>query len=197
MLIQTKYHDNSTRGFRIVTWRQRRIDRHNESEDAHFCTFWCEFAENKDAELIIQKFLPSEIFKGIHFSFIHIISPCCNANITYKEGQWSEILPRESDAYHWQWIKCTQINRQSCYNGTGETTCRVRSRKGRRGVTERPCPYIPDIYNCISPDPITIATRSKGWTVFVRSNTRNMGSNITWGMDVCVRLFCVCAVLCV
>jgi hypothetical protein len=32
---------------------------------------------------------------------------------------------------------------------------------------------------------------------FVGSNTGNMGSNPTPGMDVCVRLFCVCVVLCV
>jgi hypothetical protein len=29
------------------------------------------------------------------------------------------------------------------------------------------------------------------WTVFTRSNTGIVGSNPTWGMDVCVRLFCV------
>jgi hypothetical protein len=42
--------------------------------------------------------------------------------------------------------------------------------------------------------PITGAARSKTWTVFARSNTGVMGSNPTRGMDVCVRLFCVCAV---
>jgi hypothetical protein len=35
--------------------------------------------------------------------------------------------------------------------------------------------------------PITVA----------RSNTGIVGSNPTQGMDVCVRLFCVCVVLCV
>jgi hypothetical protein len=43
---------------------------------------------------------------------------------------------------------------------------------------------------------ITVAAQSKAWTVFARSNTGIMGSNPTWGMDVCVRLFCLCAVLC-
>jgi hypothetical protein len=33
-------------------------------------------------------------------------------------------------------------------------------------------------------------------TVFARSNSGIVGSNPTQGMDVCVRLFCICAVLC-
>jgi hypothetical protein len=44
--------------------------------------------------------------------------------------------------------------------------------------------------------PITVAALSKAWTVFVHSNTGIVGSNTTWGMDICVRLFCVCIVLC-
>jgi hypothetical protein len=44
--------------------------------------------------------------------------------------------------------------------------------------------------------PFTVAARSKAWTVFVRSNTGIVGSNHTWGIDDCVRLFCVCAVPC-
>jgi hypothetical protein len=44
--------------------------------------------------------------------------------------------------------------------------------------------------------PITVAARSEAWTVFVRSNAGIVGSNSVQGMDVCVRLFCVCAVLC-
>jgi hypothetical protein len=39
--------------------------------------------------------------------------------------------------------------------------------------------------------------RSKAWTVFASSKFGVVGSNPTRGMDVCVRLFCVCAVLCV
>jgi hypothetical protein len=35
------------------------------------------------------------------------------------------------------------------------------------------------------------ALRSKAWTVFGRSNPGIVNSNPTWGMDVCVRLFCV------
>jgi hypothetical protein len=45
--------------------------------------------------------------------------------------------------------------------------------------------------------PITVASRSKAWTIFARSNAAIVGSNPTQGMDVCVRLFCVCVVLCV
>jgi hypothetical protein len=42
----------------------------------------------------------------------------------------------------------------------------------------------------------TVAARSKARTVFACPNTGIMGSNPTQGMDVCLRLFCVCAVLC-
>jgi hypothetical protein len=34
--------------------------------------------------------------------------------------------------------------------------------------------------------PITVAARSKAWTVFARSNTGIVGSNPSQGMDVCV-----------
>jgi hypothetical protein len=44
--------------------------------------------------------------------------------------------------------------------------------------------------------PITVTVLSKAWTLFARSNTGVMGSNPTRGMDVCVRFFCICAVLC-
>jgi hypothetical protein len=47
------------------------------------------------------------------------------------------------------------------------------------------------------PVPITVAAWSKPWTVFAHSNTGIAGSNPTWDMDVCVRLFCVCAIPCV
>jgi hypothetical protein len=40
--------------------------------------------------------------------------------------------------------------------------------------------------------PITVAARSKAWTVFARSNAGIMGSSPTENMDVCVCLFCVC-----
>jgi hypothetical protein len=43
--------------------------------------------------------------------------------------------------------------------------------------------------------PITVAARSKAWTVFARSNAGIVGSNHTQGIHVYVRLFCVC-VLC-
>jgi hypothetical protein len=41
------------------------------------------------------------------------------------------------------------------------------------------------------------AARSNAWTGFARSNTGVVGSNPTRGIDVGVRLFCVCAGLCV
>jgi hypothetical protein len=44
---------------------------------------------------------------------------------------------------------------------------------------------------------ISVAARSKTWTVYTRSNTGIMGSNPIRGMDVCVRLFCDHVVLCV
>jgi hypothetical protein len=44
--------------------------------------------------------------------------------------------------------------------------------------------------------PIKVAAGSEAWTVFARSNTGIVGSNPTWGMDICVHLFCY-VVLCV
>jgi hypothetical protein len=49
----------------------------------------------------------------------------------------------------------------------------------------------------VSMKPIAVAARSKAWTVFARSNYGTVDSNHTQCMDVCVRLFCVCIVLCV
>jgi hypothetical protein len=41
-----------------------------------------------------------------------------------------------------------------------------------------------------------VAARSKSWAVFARSNAGIVGSNLTQGMNVCVRLLlCVCVVL--
>jgi hypothetical protein len=45
--------------------------------------------------------------------------------------------------------------------------------------------------------PITVVAKSEAWTVFARSNTWIVGSNPTRGMDVYVRLFCGCVILCV
>jgi hypothetical protein len=45
--------------------------------------------------------------------------------------------------------------------------------------------------------PITLAARSKAWTVFARTNTGIVGSNPTLCMDVCLRLFCDYVVLCI
>jgi hypothetical protein len=43
---------------------------------------------------------------------------------------------------------------------------------------------------------IAVAARSKAWNVFASSHAGIGGSNATLGMDVCLCLFCVCAVLC-
>jgi hypothetical protein len=44
---------------------------------------------------------------------------------------------------------------------------------------------------------IAVTAQSRAWTVFARSNTGVVDSNPTRRMDVYVRLFCICAVLCV
>jgi hypothetical protein len=44
--------------------------------------------------------------------------------------------------------------------------------------------------------PVIVVARSKTWTVVARSNTGIVVSNPTRGMDICMRLFCVCVVLC-
>jgi hypothetical protein len=44
--------------------------------------------------------------------------------------------------------------------------------------------------------PITVTARSKAWTVIARSNAGIMDSNPIRGMDVCVRLFCLCCPVC-
>jgi hypothetical protein len=38
----------------------------------------------------------------------------------------------------------------------------------------------------------SVAAQSKAWTVFTSSEAGIVSSNPTEGMDVCVRLFCVC-----
>jgi hypothetical protein len=45
---------------------------------------------------------------------------------------------------------------------------------------------------------VTVAEWCKAWTVFARSEAGIVGSNPTHGTDigVCMRLFCVCVVLC-
>jgi hypothetical protein len=45
--------------------------------------------------------------------------------------------------------------------------------------------------------PIRVAALSGAWTIFVHSHAGIMVSSPTRGMHVCVRLFCVCVVLCV
>jgi hypothetical protein len=40
--------------------------------------------------------------------------------------------------------------------------------------------------------PVTVAARSKAWNVFTRLITGVVSSNPTRGMDVCMRLFCLC-----
>jgi hypothetical protein len=57
------------------------------------------------------------------------------------------------------------------------------------------CPVIEVLSNLNMPLLITVASPSKAWTVFFRSDVGIVGSNPTWDIDVCVLLFCVCAVL--
>jgi hypothetical protein len=45
--------------------------------------------------------------------------------------------------------------------------------------------------------PITVAARSKAWTVFGRSNAGIMGSNPIQDMDACVRVYSVFVLSCV
>jgi hypothetical protein len=45
--------------------------------------------------------------------------------------------------------------------------------------------------------PVTVAELSKACTVFARSEAGILSSDPTQGMDVSVRSFCVCALLCV
>jgi hypothetical protein len=44
---------------------------------------------------------------------------------------------------------------------------------------------------------VTVTARSRTWTLFDSSNTGILGSNPIQGLNICVRLFWVCAVLCV
>jgi hypothetical protein len=44
---------------------------------------------------------------------------------------------------------------------------------------------------------MTVAVRSKTWTVFALSNAGIVGSNPTYDMDVHVRLFCIYVFPCV
>jgi hypothetical protein len=87
-----------------------------------------------------------------------------------------------------------------------ETPCAERSE--RRGNIANYCCAIAFRGFCVSTSPawgdyatlrtsITVAVRSKAWTVFERWNIGIVGSNPTQGMDVRMHLFCVCAVLCV
>jgi hypothetical protein len=43
---------------------------------------------------------------------------------------------------------------------------------------------------------ITVAAQSKALTDFASSNTEIVVSNPTQGMNVCVRLFCLCCSVC-
>jgi hypothetical protein len=45
--------------------------------------------------------------------------------------------------------------------------------------------------------PITVASRSKAWTGFARSNTGLVDSIPTWGMDICVYVYYVFVLSCV
>jgi hypothetical protein len=56
--------------------------------------------------------------------------------------------------------------------------------------------YVEVLMDVLALGPITVVAWSKAWTVFARSNTGIVGSNPTRGVDICVLLFRVCAILC-
>jgi hypothetical protein len=97
---------------------------------------------------------------------------------------WSIIM------YIWCGVEIMFVDYNSLFHA-----CPV-SLSGYMFVTRFPMQLVWVVVNYWSA-PITVAARSEAWTVFARSNTRVLGSNPTRGMDVCVRLFCVCVVLCV
>jgi hypothetical protein len=53
------------------------------------------------------------------------------------------------------------------------------------------------LYKYLKVEQIAEAARSKAWTVFACLNAGVVALNPTRGMDVFLRLFCVCVVLCV
>jgi hypothetical protein len=67
-------------------------------------------------------------------------------------------------------------------------------------LKKRPGPWMGWKSHCkrnIGSIPMTVAARLKPWTIFALSNSGFLGWNPTQRVDVCVRLFCVCVVLCV
>jgi hypothetical protein len=103
------------------------------------------------------------------------------------------------------WQGKPKYSEKTCPSATLSTTNPTRpdqgSNTGRRGgkpATNRLSYGAANVViKCMWVDlwPITVASRSKAPTVFARSNTAIVGSNLTQGLDVCVRLFCVCVVL--
>jgi hypothetical protein len=69
------------------------------------------------------------------------------------------------------------------------------TRKSKHAYPSNFNPYRADYLGVLLIVPVTVVERCKSSIVFARSNTGIVGSNPTQGMDVCVRLFCVCAVL--
>jgi hypothetical protein len=76
----------------------------------------------------------------------------------------------------------TECDKQNRVNKHGNSLCSVPQQERNHLVVN---------------EPITVTARSKASTVFARSNTGIVDSNTTRGMDVCVRLFRVCVVLCI
>jgi hypothetical protein len=56
--------------------------------------------------------------------------------------------------------------------------------------------FVQSFMSLIQFAPISVAARSEARNVFVSSNTGIVVSNPTQGMNVCLRLLCVCIVLC-
>jgi hypothetical protein len=72
------------------------------------------------------------------------------------------------------------------------TICIVGTENNVKCTKNGPITHLADPFRT---PPITVAARSKAWTVFARSNTGIVGFNPTRGMDISVRLFCLCVVL--
>jgi hypothetical protein len=138
--------------------------------------------------------------------FIVVYRPhCCTAQFINISSTGSAMHPRGRSAYYNkpEYITSTSVTWWNngietlviykLYGLTCTTTMNEDSACKTNSYTRH---FDKNIHRVEYRMPITVAARSKAWTVFVRSNTEIIGSNATWRMDVCVHLFCVCAVLC-
>jgi hypothetical protein len=109
---------------------------------------------------------------------------------------WSTVFPFESVPYTKYLINSWPITTESTFMKTNNFDCE--SCQGTVSTqTYRNC-KAQDLLTAVeSFTMFPVAARSKVWTAFVRSNAGIMGSKPTRGINVCVRLLCLCVVLCV